>query len=118
METLERDLSLGAWENEGGLATFVGPTLLPPGVPCRGQRRGVPRFRNDVGSPIVEIGVRGFNCIGATPPADHPHVYLDMGELSSILCPYCATRFQFDAALHDGATRPAGCAYDKGDVTF
>jgi len=109
LDVLERDPGLGVWENEGGPAAFVDRVPLPRVVPSPGPRRGVPSFLNDAGSRVVEIGVRTFNCIGATPPHDHPHVYLDMGASPSILCPYCATRFQFDAGLPDGATRPAGC---------
>lgn len=117
-DVLERDPGLGVWENEGGPAAFVDPAPLLPLVPSPGPRRGVPSFLNDAGSRVVEIGVRTFNCIGATPPNDHPHVYLDMGASPSLLCPYCATRFQFDAALPDGATFPAGCAYDGGPAPF
>ena len=40
----------------------------------------VPHFHNDLGVPVIEIGAREFMCVGATPPFDHPHVFLDMGE--------------------------------------
>ena len=33
------------------------------------------------------------------PPQDHPHVYINMGETDTILCPYCGTRFRFDPQL-------------------
>ena len=26
-------------------------------------------------------------CIGESPPQDHPHVYINMGEADTILCP-------------------------------
>ena len=58
-----------------------------------------PRFRNDRAVPEIRIGVREFNCIGVSPPLDHPHVYINMGEQDAILCPYCATRFRFDPRL-------------------
>ena len=35
----------------------------------------------------------------ASPPLDHPHIYINMGEADTILCPYCATRFRFDPRL-------------------
>jgi uncharacterized Zn-finger protein len=54
------------------------------------------KFRNDHGAPEIRIGLREFECIGAAPPHDHPHIYLDMGENDAILCPYCATLFRFD----------------------
>src|ERR1700690_828612 len=57
------------------------------------------KVRNDRGVPQICIGVREFKCIGVSPPLDHPHVYINMGEADSILCPYCATRFRFDPRL-------------------
>jgi uncharacterized Zn-finger protein len=57
------------------------------------------KFRNDRGVPEIRIGVREFKCIGVSPPQDHPHVYINMGEADTILCPYCATRFRFDPQL-------------------
>jgi hypothetical protein len=30
---------------------------------------------------------------------DHPHVYINVGEADTILCPNCATRFRFDPRL-------------------
>jgi len=53
---------------------------------------GYLKFRNDRAVPEIRIGVREFNCIGVSPPLDHPHVYINMGEQDAILCPYCATR--------------------------
>ena len=57
---------------------------------------GYPTFKNDRGVPEICIGVKEFMCIGETPPQDHPHVYINMGEADTILCPYCATRFRFN----------------------
>ena len=48
------------------------------------------KFRNDNGVPEIRIGVKEFKCIGVSPPQDHPHIYLDMGNDDTILCPYCA----------------------------
>lgn len=70
----------------------------------------IPHFHNDIGVPIVHIGAREFKCIGALPPHDHPHVYLDMGEADEIVCPYCSTLYRFDPALDPHAARPAECA--------
>ena len=61
--------------------------------------RGYPKFRNDRGIPEICIGVKEFECIGVSPPQDHPHVYINMREADTILCPYCATRFRFDPRL-------------------
>lgn len=65
-----------------------------------------PKFRNDRGTPEIRIGVREFKCIGVSPPLDHPHVYINMGEADTILCPYCATRFRFDPRLTPLAADP------------
>jgi uncharacterized Zn-finger protein len=56
-------------------------------------------FKNDRGVPEICIGVKEFMCIGESPPQDHPHVYINMGEADAILCPYCATRVRFNARL-------------------
>ena len=50
-----------------------------------------------------------FQCMGARPPHDHPHVYLDMGAEGQILCPYCSTLYVHDARLAPDATEPEGC---------
>jgi len=60
---------------------------------------GYLKFRNDRGVPEICIGVREFKCIGVSPPQDHPHIYIDMAEADTILCPYCGTRFRFDPRL-------------------
>jgi len=58
-----------------------------------------PKFRNDHAVPEIRIGAREFNCIGVSPPHDHPHVYINMGGEDTILCPYCATRYRYDPRL-------------------
>ena len=60
---------------------------------------GYLKFRNDRGVPEICIGVREFKCIGESPPQDHPHIYINMDEVDTILCPYCGTRFRFDPRL-------------------
>ena len=71
----------------------------------------VPHFHNDPGVPMIEIGAREFMCIGATPPFDHPHVFLDLGDESEIVCPYCSTLFRYDRSLPGYAARPSECAW-------
>jgi uncharacterized Zn-finger protein len=70
-----------------------------------------PKFRNDHGLAEIRIGAREFLCIGASPPQDHPHVYIDMGEHDAILCPYCTTRFCFDPRLEAFAADPRDSVY-------
>lgn len=69
--------------------------------------KSVPYFQNSAGLPAIRVGAREFMCIGAKPPFDHPHVYLDMGADDEIVCPYCSTLFRFDGKLVSGICAPA-----------
>jgi uncharacterized Zn-finger protein len=69
----------------------------------------VPHFHNDAGVPVIEIGSQEFMCVGANPPFDHPHVFLDLGNDSEIICPYCSTLYRFAADLKAGESRPPEC---------
>ena len=71
----------------------------------------VPHFQNDQGNATIAIGVKEFMCVGATPPYDHPHVFLDMGAEAQKICPYCSTLFTYDPSLGAHETRPADCEY-------
>ena len=71
----------------------------------------VPHFHNDLGVAMIEIGAKEFMCIGATPPFDHPHVFLDMGDEAEIICPYCSTLYRYRPSLHSHEARPAECAW-------
>jgi uncharacterized Zn-finger protein len=72
---------------------------------------GIPHFHNDPGVAVIRIGAREFMCIGASPPVDHPHIFLDMGADDEIVCPYCSTLFKYDPALKGSACTPPECAY-------
>jgi uncharacterized Zn-finger protein len=72
--------------------------------------RVVPHFHNEPGVPVIEIGARRFMCIGALPPFDHPHVFLDMGAEDEIVCPYCSTLYKYSAALGGFEAQPPSCA--------
>jgi uncharacterized Zn-finger protein len=58
-----------------------------------------PKFQNDRGVAEIRIGVKEFECIGQSPPQDHPHIYLELGNQDRILCPYCNTLYRFDPGL-------------------
>lgn len=73
----------------------------------------IPHFQNDAGHDLIEIGVREFMCVGANPPHDHPHVYLDLGDEGEKVCPYCSTLYRFAPSLHADETRPAGCLFEE-----
>jgi uncharacterized Zn-finger protein len=70
----------------------------------------VPHFHNDSGVAVIEIGAREFMCVGAKPPFDHPHVFLDMGDDNEIICPYCSTLYRHDPSLDPHDALPADCA--------
>ena len=46
--------------------------------------------------------------MGARAPFDHPHVFLDMGGDSQVLCPYCSTLYVHDSRLEASESDPAG----------
>jgi len=56
----------------------------------------IPEFQNSAGASKIEIGAKEFVCIGANPPFDHPHIYIDMGAANETVCPYCSTLYQFN----------------------
>lgn len=66
-----------------------------------------PKFNNDAGVAEIRIGVKEFECMGATPPNDHPHIFLDMGRGTELICPYCSTLYKFDASLKADEAVPA-----------
>jgi len=71
----------------------------------------IPHFQNDAGHPSIDIGVKEFMCVGANPPFDHPHIYIDMGADNEMVCSYCSTLYRYDPALRADETRPANCLY-------
>jgi uncharacterized Zn-finger protein len=75
--------------------------------------RGIPHFHNEPGAEVIRVGAREFMCIGALPPFDHPHIFIDMGGGEDVLCSYCATRFVYDAALQEHEARPPACVWDR-----
>ena len=73
----------------------------------------VPHLANDQGAEKIFVGVKEFKCMGARRPFDHPHVFLDMGQDTQTICPYCSTLYRYNAVLHGDQTLPAGCAYHE-----
>ena len=70
-----------------------------------------PHFQNSMGLASIEIGAKEFMCIGSLPPFDHPHVFLDMGAASEIICPYCSTLYRHNGKLAHDAALPADAAW-------
>jgi uncharacterized Zn-finger protein len=87
-------------------ARFIRP--LPSKVKLMSDH-AVPHFHNDVGVSVIEIGSHEFMCVGANPPFDHPHVFLDLGNDNEIICPYCSTLYRYAADLAAGEARPPEC---------
>lgn len=73
--------------------------------------RATPHFQNAMGVAAIDIGAKEFMCIGAKPPFDHPHVFLDMGTATEIICPYCSTLYRHKATLHGGDSIPPEAAW-------
>lgn len=68
----------------------------------------IPHFSNDHGVEKIEIGVKKFMCVGAKPPFDHPHVFIDMGSDIEKVCPYCSTLYKHNSDLDVLDTIPPG----------
>ena len=76
------------------------------------QAGETPHFKNDVGAQPIFVGAKEFMCIGAAPPFDHPHVFLNMGGGDEVVCSYCSTLFRLRADLAPGETDPPGCVWE------
>jgi uncharacterized Zn-finger protein len=71
----------------------------------------IPHFHNTEGLARIEIGSREFMCIGALPPFDHPHIYIDMGKDNEVVCSYCSTHYVFNPSLPAGTSQPLSAVY-------
>ena len=71
-----------------------------------------PHFHNERGVDVIYVGAKEFMCIGAKPPFDHPHVFLDMGYDTEIMCSYCSSHFKYDPSLGTFESRPPDCLWD------
>ncbi|MBB4039964.1 putative Zn-finger protein [Microvirga flocculans] len=79
--------------------------------------KGTPHFHNDPGVPVIHVGSKEFMCIGATPPLDHPHIFIDMGSDTETVCSYCSTLFKYDPSLKADEARPAECVWEPDFAT-
>ena len=59
-----------------------------------------------MGLARIDVGAKEFMCIGAAPPYDHPHVFMDMGSAEEIICPYCSTHYRYNKSLPAGTALP------------
>jgi uncharacterized Zn-finger protein len=72
-----------------------------------------PHFQNSMGLAKIEVGAQEIMCIGALPPYDHPHVFLDLGTAGEIICPYCSTLYRMNKSLSSSASIPAEAAWHE-----
>ena len=82
--------------------------------------KNIPHVHNQPGVRQIRVRAGEFMCMGALPPEDHPHVYIEMGEKGEAICPYCATHFVRDESLPNFC-EPIACLYavagDEGAPT-
>ena len=95
----------------GGVDRHEPSIAVPLGANCRSADDNYGKFTNDNGATEIRIGLKQFKCIGVSPPHDHPHIYLEMGDDDTILCPYCGTLFRFDARLNSREADPPDALY-------
>ena len=79
-------------------------------------QHATPHFHNSDGHARIAIGAKEFMCVGAKPPFDHPHVFLDMGSDDEVVCPYCSTLYVFDASLPSGSANPDSAVFHLEDA--
>ena len=75
-----------------------------------------PHFHNTEGLRSIEVGSKEFMCVGALPPFDHPHVFLDMGKEDEIVCPYCSTLYKFSPGLAPGISQPLSAIFETSPL--
>jgi uncharacterized Zn-finger protein len=72
-----------------------------------------PHFQNSMGVARIDVNAKEFMCIGAIPPYDHPHVFMDMGAADEIICPYCSTVYRHNKSLPAGTALPLEAAWHE-----
>jgi len=55
----------------------------------------IPKITNDKDKKTIVVEYKKFKCLGAKPPHDHPHTFLDIGRKEDITCPYCGTLYKY-----------------------
>ncbi len=77
----------------------------------------IPHLANDEGAEKIFVGVKELQCMGARPPYDHPHIFLDMGADDQVLCPYCSTLYVYDSRLAANESDPKGAIVNLEEET-
>jgi len=102
------------WESEGGglaAPTSSRQSALGGNNDQIDEPTYISKLHNDAGVLEIQIGMQEFECIGASPPHDHPHVYLNLGLSDVMLCPYCATVFRYAPMLAPNSVIPVNSIF-------
>ncbi|MCR6673641.1 zinc-finger domain-containing protein [Devosia ginsengisoli] len=75
-----------------------------------------PHFHNTEGLRQIEVGSKEFQCVGALPPFDHPHIYIDMGKDNEAVCSYCSTHYVYNSRLAPGMSNPPSAVFRADDA--
>jgi uncharacterized Zn-finger protein len=89
---------------------YVPAEFQLPGIPTMAHE-STPHFHNTEGLPKIEVGSKEFMCVGALPPFDHPHIYIDMGKDNDVVCSYCSTHYLFNPELAPGTSEPLSAVF-------
>ena len=84
---------------------------------CWSMAEDYVKFSNDQGLTEIGIGVTELKCIGASPPQDHPHIYIKIGEAGFAHCLYCNTRYVYRPWLGRLETDPPGNVFLEDGAT-
>lgn len=71
----------------------------------------IPHFHNDPGVRVIHVGAKEFMCIGAKPPFDHPHIFIDLGAGEDAVCSYCGTVYKYNPSLPAETADPTECLW-------
>ena len=72
-----------------------------------------PHFHNTEGLRSIEVGSKEFQCVGALPPFDHPHIFIDMGADNETVCPYCSTLYKYNDRLGATESKPSNALWTE-----
>lgn len=52
---------------------------------------------------IVQVTTKTVSCDGGKGAAGHPKVYMNIGSIGWVECPYCSKRFELNLGAHTSA---------------
>lgn len=73
----------------------------------------IPYFHNSLGVERISTGAYALKCIGALPPFDHPHIFLEIPSSKQVTCPYCSTIFVFNPQLKETESEPSEALFGR-----